>query len=367
MIRKRIGIVAKKLDHSLSPLIHNYWLEKYKIDGKYEAIQAYDEVDFENIVDRLIEEEYAGFNVTVPFKEKAYKMVHELVNDRTSICNTNIGSVNTVKIQNRKLHGYNTDIYGFIAGLGLGSVDFDLDAKVLVLGAGGSSRSVLFGLMTNDIINNEYDEPSFQFLEVLTRKESTMRAYKLLSDLSKTPSLTSANIPIINEIDRLDIQSMSFATERWPEYSKFKSNPLAFANFDYKVDELTKSNIQNGIENCDLLINCTPLGMSGADFDLDISLDGCKDTLVVYDLVYSPLETPLIKEAKKHKLKTINGLEMLLYQAAAAFEVFYGAQIPDDWKQEFEAIDLLEDLTTPYLVNNDLYKIIKKDIQKNND
>ena len=110
---KKSAVIGNPIKHSRSPLIHNYWLEKYKIDGKYEAIQAYDEVDFENIVDRLIEEEYAGFNVTVPFKEKAYKMVHELVNDRTSICNTNIGSVNTVKIQNRKLHGYTITAFPF--------------------------------------------------------------------------------------------------------------------------------------------------------------------------------------------------------------------------------------------------------------
>ena len=166
---KKAAVIGNPIEHSRSPLIHNHWLKRGNIEGSYEAIKAEDENDFENVVDRLVKEGYKGFNVTVPFKEKAYQMIDTAID---SVYFPNVSqSVNTVVIEKNKLIGINTDYYGFVEGFAMQHPRnrfntthperFDLNfafpeiKNVVLLGAGGSARIIAGGLV--DVSNFIYE------------------------------------------------------------------------------------------------------------------------------------------------------------------------------------------------------------------
>ena len=192
---KKAAVIGNPIEHSRSPLIHNYWLKKYNIEGSYEPIIANDESDFENVVDRLIEENYSGFNVTVPFKEIAHKIADERVN--TDEYHASLKAANTISIQNKKLIAYNTDYHGFQSGFehiqsikALGDPPHDISLvdqvnkgiikNIVILGAGGSARSTAFGLLHSSNLVNKNNAS----LTILNRDEK--RAKDLRSDLYYT-------------------------------------------------------------------------------------------------------------------------------------------------------------------------------------
>jgi shikimate dehydrogenase len=136
----RAGVVGWPVSHSLSPRLHNYWLKKYKLNGNYEAIAAASE-ELENILSRLLNQGYAGVNLTIPHKEKALALV-----DETDDIAQRIGAVNTIIMKDGKLLGTNTDVYGFIESLKAEMHDAPA-GNALVLGAGGAARAVCAGLL----------------------------------------------------------------------------------------------------------------------------------------------------------------------------------------------------------------------------
>lgn len=138
----KAAVLGHPVKHSKSPLIHNYWIKKYGLNGSYEAIDIMPQ-DFEKDVKRLIDEGYSGFNCTVPHKEAALRLCDEI--DDTA---RTTGAVNTIYIKDGVIKGTNTDAFGYIENIRENARGFDFSGgPALVLGAGGAARAIIYGLL----------------------------------------------------------------------------------------------------------------------------------------------------------------------------------------------------------------------------
>lgn len=287
---KKAAVIGNPIAHSRSPMIHNYWLNKYGIEGHYEAIKAEDDKDLEKVIARLIDEGYSGFNVTTPFKGRVFDLCDTIEDNRKYLVTTK--AVNSVKIKNGKLFGDSTDIFGFYNGAfhQIGEIEFSkasYEKNITILGAGGAARTISHSLV------DRKDPP----LQITILNRSQERA----SLLCKT----------LNELSNYN----------------FPSKNVNIKHYDLDIE-----NFKRETKDCDLLVNCTTMGMYGGAEELNFNLVNCKESLVVYDIVYSPIETGLLKKAKNRGLRTIKGLGMLIYQAAPAFNSFFGVwpDVDDD-------------------------------------
>ena len=339
---KKAAVIGNPIKHSKSPLIHNYWLKKYKIEGSYEAIKAEDNKDFENVIDKIVEQGYSGFNVTVPFKEKAYELLSDVADYRIDnkivrdidepllhpdrVC---LKAMNTIKIKRNVdgspfFYGINTDYFGFACSLwlqlGLGEIDNYLDfdrhsniRNIVILGAGGSARTIANGLMLNRSIYFGLSN-----LIILNRDEG--RAKILCADLDNISK---------RKMDKKHINIMHGS-----------------------INDFNKM-----IKDCDLLINCTTIGMLGGAETPEFDLENAKSSMIFYDLVYNPLKTPLMEKVKETDLKAIGGLGMLINQAAPAFRIFY-QYLEKDYKNRNNIPINVHEMTN----DQELWKLLKEDI-----
>jgi shikimate dehydrogenase len=237
--------------HSRSPLIHHYWLRKLGIEGGYN-IEAVPPEGFAEFVLRLSAHGFVGANVTIPHKERALALSTPDARARA------VGAANTLWYDGGELRSTNTDIEGFIHNL-----DAAAPGEALVLGAGGSSRAVVFGLVE--------------------------RGIKRVHLANRT-------------IDRARALADEFGAG---------VHPVAW---DAIADLLPEAG---------LLVNTTSLGMHGQP-PLVIDVSRLPPQAVVTDLVYVPLETALLASAKARGLRTADGLGMLLHQAVRGFELWFG-------------------------------------------
>ncbi len=242
--------------HSRSPIIHNYWLKQLGIAGGY-SIEAVPPEGFAEFVMQLSARGYAGANVTIPHKERALKL--STPDDRAKA----VGAANTLWLDGETLRATNTDVEGFIGNLDASAPGWDGVEESLVLGAGGSSRAVLFGLLDRGINR-------------------------------------------IHLANRTMERAQGLATQ-----------------FGAKVQPLAWNEIASVLPRAGLLVNTTSLGMKGQP-QLDLSLDTLPASATVADLVYVPLVTPLLAAAQTRGLKTADGLGMLLHQAVRGFELWFG-------------------------------------------
>jgi shikimate dehydrogenase len=242
--------------HSRSPLIHHYWLRTLGIEGGY-VIEAVPPADLRDFVLRLSLRGFAGANVTIPHKENVLDLSTPDARARA------IGAANTLWFEDGELHSTNTDVEGFINNLDASAPGWDGANEALVLGAGGSSRAVVFGLIERGIKRVHLANRTFARAQVLAEK---------------------------------------FGDAVRP------------AEWD-RIGEL--------LPGATLLVNTTSLGMHGQGA-LGIDLDRLPKEAVVADLVYVPLETELLKAAKARGLRTADGLGMLLHQAVRGFELWFG-------------------------------------------
>ena len=295
---KKAAVIGNPIQHSKSPFIHNFWLKKFNIEGSYEAIRAENNGDFEKIVLKLIEDGYMGFNVTIPFKGLAHEMCDEHLDiGYVSHYPSDLGAANTIKIKDGKLIGYNTDFFGFYQDQ---KITMRNDKKnVIILGAGGAARSIAFGLASM----KKYCWDSNPTLTILNRNQD--RAKSLIDDIYKS-NITSKKM-------NKDLTLLS--------------GPL--------------EDIYERIKGCNLLINTTPIGMNdkGVNFPFDIRevLYGANELLgepAVYDIVYNPLKTKLLEEADKMNLVYKNGMGMLIWQAAPAFNLFFLENDIDNFEEQ---------------------------------
>jgi shikimate dehydrogenase len=242
--------------HSRSPLIHHYWLRVLGIDGGYN-IEAVPPEGFAEFVLHLSTHGFVGANVTIPHKERALALTRP--DDRAGA----VGAANTLWYEAGELRSTNTDIEGFINNLDACAPGWDAGGDALVLGAGGSSRAVVFGLL----------ERGMKRVHLANR---TMTRAHALAD-----------------------------------------------QFGANVHPVAWDAINGLLPRARLLVNATSLGMHGQRaLELDVGL--LPPDAVVADLVYVPLRTPLLAAAQARGLKTADGLGMLLHQAVRGFELWFG-------------------------------------------
>ena len=253
-------VVGWPVKHSRSPVIHRFWLKELGIAGDY-VVQPVEPERAPAFFAGFAESGYVGANVTEPLKEVAFAAVADMEPAARSI-----GAVNTLWLDGRRLHGTNTDGFGFLANLDQEAPGWDsAPGAAVVLGAGGASRAVLWALANR----------GFAPIHLVNRTEA--RAETLARQFGQ-----------------------AIRPAGWHELPSL----LAGAR---------------------LLVNTTSLGMEGEP-PLSVDLSPLPTDALVTDLVYVPLETPLLAAARGRGLTVVDGLGMLLHQAAPGFERWFGGR-----------------------------------------
>lgn len=267
----KAGLIGNPINHSLSPKIHNYFLQKFQINGSYQAFNI-DPENFYQGLEALKNQGFAGFNVTIPFKEKIIEHCFKLDDSAQKI-----KAVNTVVIdQNNNFIGYNSDAQGFIDNIFAKYPDFSLKNKnAFVYGAGGASRAIVYGLLSNDVKN------------IFITNRNHQKAKNLIDDFTNLASQKKINLHYLPQKD-----------------------------FD------------NELNTCDILINSTSLGMLNQP-PLLLNLEKLNYSAIVYDIVYKPLITDLLNQAQDRGNPVITGLGMLIRQALVGFRLWYHKSIID--------------------------------------
>lgn len=260
----KAAVLGHPISHSKSPMLHEFWLERYGIEGRYEALDTPVE-QLEDTLKELAEQGYSGVNLTKPLKEVALPLLQEIDPWAQAI-----GAVNTVSFSAEGMKGYNTDCYGFIENVRR-SVGGEAGFKhylphAVVLGAGGASRAVVAGLLQAGV------------KKITLCNRSRDKAEALLQELAALGDAVC-------------------------EVGSWKDRDIL-------------------LKDATLLVNTTPLGMQGQP-ELELSLDLLPVHCVVTDVVYQPLQTALLRNALRRGNKVVDGLGMLLYQAQVAFEIFF--------------------------------------------
>ena len=268
------GLIGYPLSHSISPKIHNAALAKCGLDGDYTlfTIHVDDKTELQNLLSRICSGEIQGLNVTIPHKQNVIPFLDEL----TPIAEA-IGAVNTIYLRENKLIGENTDASGFLSDLkkflttethtcpGGRCPGGHGDLNALVLGAGGSARAVVYALIN-------------------------------------------------------DGWNVTIAARRIEQAQELANS---FSNYQVRITSI--GNLQSPVSNIGLIVNTTPLGMSPhvnqSPLPENLSLPRY---VSIYDLVYNPRETKLVKDARAQGLHATTGLGMLIEQAALSFELWTG-------------------------------------------
>ena len=247
------GVVGWPIQHSRSPLLHNFWLARHGIDGAYVPL-AVPPADFASVVAALRAAGFAGVNVTIPHKTAAFALC-----DAVDQAARSAGAVNTLVFGENGIHGSNTDGAGFVANLAAHGVA--ADGPALLLGAGGAARAIATALLAAG-----------------ARVSVANRTRNRADDLA-------AAVPGLRVVD-------------WDDRAAV-------------LGEVA------------LLVNTTSLGMKGQPA-LEIDLARATPGMVVADIVYAPLETALLAQARARGLAAVPGLGMLLHQAVPGFAAWFG-------------------------------------------
>jgi shikimate dehydrogenase len=260
------GVIGDPIEHSLSPIMHNAAFEALGLDYVFLAFKV-KPAYVADAVNGMRALNIRGLNVTMPHKKTVMANL-----DRIDLSAQIINSVNTVLNKENLLFGFNTDGVGAVKALRENGVELK-GRKVLLLGAGGAARAIAYAMA------KEADE-----LTVLNR--TVKQAQALTKLLEKT------------------------------------------ANKRIVVGSLSPEDIQQNLRDSDILINATSVGMKPHPDETPVPPKLLRSNLSVMDIVYNPLETKLAKDAKAAGAKVISGVEMLIYQGAASFEIWTGKSAP---------------------------------------
>ena len=260
-------VIGNPIDHSLSPLLHNYWFKKYRFSDSIYEKKKVEKGDLKKIVEQIKKEEIKGVNVTVPFKREIFNHIDAAPHDVQLT-----KSVNTLVKENDKVVGYNTDQQGF--EISLEENDWDCkDKKILIIGAGGVTPSILSTFIKVDGAEKIY-------LSNRTRSKAE-------------------------------------------ELKKFWDKALGI--YQMKKDTIEIIDWEKKSELCDLIINTTSVGLTKDEkLKFDFSDYKNKKDALFYDLIYNPKETNFLKDARIRGNRTINGKMMFLWQAHLAFKMWTG-------------------------------------------
>ncbi len=280
--RTRIcGLIGDPVEHSMSPAMHNSAFENKGIDYVYLPFRVEKE-QLGRAISGVRALNIRGVNVTIPHKVSVIPLLDEL--DPLA---ERIGAVNTIINNDGVLKGYNTDAHGFLKAMLERGISPE-GKRVVILGAGGASRAISF---------------------ILAEK--------------------GANLVILNRQLEID-----WAVELASSISR------AFGR-EVKALELNEPNLKQALENGDILVNATSIGMSPNTDETPVAAGVLKADLVVFDIVYNPLKTRLLAEAEDAGARAISGIEMLVWQGALAFEMWTGSKAPVELMKK-EAIKALK-------------------------
>lgn len=263
---KIVGLIGYPLEHTLSPVMQNAAFRELDLDFIYLPFKVSPE-NLEQAMRGIRGLGIFGVNVTIPYKERVKEFLDELSDEAETV-----GAVNTIHRRDGGLRGDNTDGHGFLNSLREAGID-PRDKRIFLLGAGGAGRACAFMLAK-----------SGAYRIILTDKV-IVKAGSLIKDISC----------------RFEVSC--------------------------EVVSLDDTRIGNYVRATDILINATPVGMDRED-ELLIDPDWLHKDMVVYDLIYNPSETPLLKSAKEKGAMAINGLEMLLHQGALSFKLWTNLEAP---------------------------------------
>ena len=268
MVTRKVGIIGYPLTHSISPIFQQAAFDKLDMDIVYKVWEVTSGELSEKICD-LRKEDVIGANVTIPYKEVVVSMLDEL----DSVA-SRIGSVNTIVNRGGRLVGYNTDKFGFIQSLREYARFKAQDKNILIIGAGGAARAAIRSLV---------DEGA-------------------------------SSVAIAN-------RTIGRARRLAYEFEGEKPIPIMC---------LTSNEFQENVSNVHLIVNCTSMGMLNGPAENCTPLNARQipKNVLVYDMVYTPRETPLMQEAKKAEASVVGGLHMLVNQGAKAFEIWTGCTAP---------------------------------------
>lgn len=266
-----VGLLGYPLKHSKSPHMHNTSFEALGLDHVYMAFEV-QEGHIKEGLDAMRILNAEGCNITMPHKKKVLEYLDDISNDARII-----GSVNTVKNDNGKLTGYNTDGRGFVKALEENSVEFK-GKKIVLAGAGGAARAVATQLA--------YDGAK----ELVLFNRTLSSAEEIIDNINK-------NIPTCKGI----------------------------------ALEMDEEVLKKEIEDAAILVNCTSLGMKATiDQAIISSPEALRKDLFVADIVYDPAQTKLLKMAEQAGCRYMNGLMMMIWQGAIAFKIWTGKDMPVD-------------------------------------
>lgn len=271
------AVVARPIKHSISPYIHNRAFEETGVNGVYVAWDIAEE-DLPATLDNIRRYQMFGINLSMPYKEKVIPYLDQLTPSASLI-----GAVNTVIYEDGRLLGHNTDGIGFFRSLAH-QAGFEVRGKSLViLGAGGASQAIIAQAALDGA----------RSIAVFTRPTSLDKARTRLSSLSEQTGV-----------------------------------PIQL----YSLDQSDR--LQDLVAVADLFVNGTSVGMDGQACLVDENFV-FPDQLLVADVIYQPFETPFLALARSQGRQTINGLGMLLFQAAEAFACWTGQTMPTDliWQE----------------------------------
>ncbi|MHC4039533.1 shikimate dehydrogenase [Streptococcus sp. KHUD_017] len=263
------AVVANPIKHSISPFIHNSAFEATNTNGVYLAWEV-DAAELAETVANIRRYQMYGINLSMPYKEQVIPYLDQLSEEACLI-----GAVNTVVNREGTLIGYNTDGKGFFKSL----PSFKISRKRLVLlGAGGAAKAILAQA-------------------------------------------------ILDGVSQISVFVRSSSMEKTRPYLEKIQNATGFRVDLFALED--RQDLQDSITHADLLVNATSVGMDGTSQPIPSSIV-LPDKLLVADVIYQPFETPFLKWARNQGNQSINGLGMLLYQAAEAFELWTGKEMPTD-------------------------------------
>ena len=263
------AVVANPIKHSISPFIHNSAFEATNTNGVYLAWEV-DATELAETVANIRRYQMYGINLSMPYKEQVIPYLDQLSEEACLI-----GAVNTVVNREGTLIGYNTDGKGFFKSL----PSFKISRKRLVLlGAGGAAKAILAQA-------------------------------------------------ILDGVSQISVFVRSSSIEKTRPYLEKIQNATGFRVDLFALEDIQE--LQDSITKADLLVNATSVGMDGSSQPIPTSIV-LPEKLLVADVIYQPFETPFLKWAKEQGNQSINGLGMLLYQAAEAFELWTGKEMPTD-------------------------------------
>jgi shikimate dehydrogenase len=268
---KLVGLIGHKLGHSISPEFQQAAFDYLNLDIRYEVWET-DKERLPDVIEGLRDPAKLGANITIPYKEDVLSLLDEL-NEMARM----IGAVNTIVNRDGKLIGYNTDGTGFIRALRQEGGFEPKDKRAVILGAGGVARAVGF-------------------------------------------ALTDAGVRSLSIINRTAERGDALA-------STLRTSGREVAASAWKDGRTLQALIE-----CDLLVNCTSVGMKDSEVENQLPIDVrlIPTRALVYDVVYNPVETPLLAAARQAGARTLGGLSMLVYQGAEAFELWTGKPAPID-------------------------------------